>query len=84
MTRLVMFGILFRYFTKRYLAWVLLCLVCLTAVVSLIDTVELIRRVSVLKTGIDVNFGLMTLLNIPNVMSVVLPFALLSGSMLCF
>ena len=84
MTRLVMFGILFRYFTKRYLAWVLLCLVGLTAVVSLIDTVELIRRVSVLKTGIDVNFGLMTLLNIPNVMSVVLPFALLSCSMLCF
>ena len=85
MTGFFVFGTLFRYFAKRFLGWVALCLIGLTAIVSLIQTVELVRRVSVLKTDTgDVNFIALALLNIPTVMEVVLPFAMLAGAMLCF
>jgi len=85
MSRLAPFGTLFRYFAKRYFGWVALCLVGLTAVVSIIQTIELIRRVSIQKNvTAEINYILLTLLNVPTVMDVVLPFALLSGTMLCF
>ncbi|MEK9611669.1 MAG: LptF/LptG family permease [Alphaproteobacteria bacterium] len=85
MSRMSVFGLLFRYFAKRHLFWTGLCLLGLTAVVSIIQTVELIRRVSVLKNNtVEVNFLMLSMLNLPAVIDVVLPFALLSGSMLCF
>ncbi|MDA7792385.1 LptF/LptG family permease [bacterium] len=85
MSRIALFGILFRYFAKRYLAWTTLCVAGLTAIVSIIQTVELIRRVSVLKTEpVEVNYMAMAMLNVPTVVDIVLPFALLSGTMLCF
>ena len=85
MSRMSVFGLLFRYFAKRHLFWTGLCLLGLTAVVSIIQTVELIRRVSILKNNtVEVNFLMLSMLNLPAVIDVVLPFALLSGSMLCF
>ncbi len=85
MSNMSVFGLLFRYFAKQHLAWTSLCIFSLTVVVSIIQTVELVRRVSVLKNNtIDVNFFLLSLMNLPTVMDVVLPFAMLSGSMLCF
>lgn len=84
MSRMSIFGVLFGYFAKRHLAWTLLCLFGLTGIVSIIQIVELIRRVSVIKNNtVEVNYPLMAILNIPTVMDVVLPFALLAGSMMC-
>jgi len=85
MTSFFPFGTLFRYFALRYLGWVTLCLAALTGMVSIIQTVELIRRVSVLKNdNLDINVISMAFLNMPSVIEVVLPFGLLAGSMLCF
>ena len=85
MSRMSIFGLLFRYFAKRHLLWTGLCLFGLTAIVSIIQAVELIRRVSVLKNNnVEVNFLILSMLNLPAVIDVVLPFALLCGSMLCF
>ena len=85
MSKMSVFGLLFRYFAQRHLFWTGLCLLGLTAVVSIIQTVELIRRVSILKNNnVEVNFLMLSMLNLPAVIDVVLPFALLSGSMLCF
>jgi len=85
MSQFAPFGTLFRYFAWRFTGWILLCLFGLVAIISLIQTIELVRRVSVLtRTVPDVNFFEMALLNIPNVMHLILPFAMLSGAMLCF
>ncbi len=85
MSRITIFGLLFRYFAKRHLVWTALCLFGLTTIVSIIQAVELIRRVSVLKNNtVEVNFFVLSMLNVPSVIDVVLPFALLCSSMLCF
>ncbi len=85
MSRMSVFGLLFRYFAKQHLFWTSLCLLGLTTVVSIVQTVELIRRVSVLKNNnIDVNFLMLSMLNVPTILDVVLPFGMLSGSILCF
>jgi len=85
MSQFVPFGTLFRYFALRFLGWVLLCLFGLASIISLIQTIELVRRVSVLTRDVpDVNFIEMALLNLPKVIEMILPFAMLSGAMLCF
>lgn len=85
MTSFFPFSTLFRYFALRYLGWVTLCLAALTGMVSIIQTVELMRRISVLKQdNVDINVVTMAFLNMPSVVEVVLPFGLLAGSMLCF
>lgn len=85
MSQFTPFGTLFRYFTMRFVAWITLCLFGLTAIISLIQTVELIRRVSLLSnTEPDVNFLNMAILNLPAVIEMILPFAMLAGAMLCF
>jgi len=85
MTSLFVFGTLFRYFALRYLAWVALCVLGLAGIVSIIQTVELIRRVSVLaRDNVEMNFIAMAFLNMPSVIELILPFGLLAGSMLCF
>ncbi len=85
MSNMSVFGLLFRYFAKQHLAWTSLAVFSLTVIVSIIQTVELIRRVGVLKNNQkDVNFFILSLMNLPTVIDVVLPFAILSGSMLCF
>ena len=48
MSQFAPFGTLFRYFAMRFVAWITLCLFGLAAIISLIQTVELVRRVSVL------------------------------------
>jgi lipopolysaccharide export system permease protein len=80
-----LFSILFRYFTKAYLSWIAISVVCLTAIISLIQTVELLRRTSNRsdESG-DISIAALAFLNIPAVLELILPFALLAGSMLCF
>lgn len=85
MSQFTPFGTLFRYFAMRFVAWITLCLFGLAAIISLIQTVELIRRVSLLNnTEPDVNFLNMAILNLPAVIEMILPFAMLAGAMLCF
>ena len=85
MSQFAPFGTLFRYFALRFAGWVCLCLFGLVSIISLIQTIELVRRVSVLTRTIpDINYFGMAALNIPNVMHMILPFAVLTGAMLCF
>ena len=85
MSQFAPFGTLFRYFALRFAGWVCLCLFGLVSIISLIQTIELVRRVSVLTRTIpDVNYVGMAALNIPNVMHMILPFAVLTGAILCF
>ena len=51
MSQFAPFGTLFRYFAMRFVAWITLCLFGLAAIISLIQTVELIRRVSLLSNS---------------------------------
>ena len=85
MSQFAPFGTLFRYFAMRFVGWITLCLFGLAAIITLIQTVELIRRVSVLTNRKpDVNFLNMAILNLPAVIEMILPFAMLTGAMLCF
>jgi len=79
------FGILFRYFGLRYLGWMMISIVGLTATVTLIQAIELARRASTkLQDGQSINIVSMSLLNIPAVIELTLPISLIAGSMLCF
>ena len=79
------FGILFRYFSFRYLNWVLASIIGLTATVTLIQAIELARRVSTkLQDGESFNIVTMSMLNIPAVIELTLPIAMIAGSMFCF
>ena len=85
MSQFAPFGTLFRYFALRFAGWVSLCLFGLVSIISLIQTIELVRRVSVLtRTVPDINYAAMAAFNIPNVMHMILPFAVLTGAILCF
>ena len=85
MSQFAPFGTLFRYFALRFVGWITLCLLGLAAIISLIQTIELVRRVSVLNAPIpDISFFNMAVLNLPAVIEMILPFAMLSGAMLCF
>ena len=85
MSQFAPFGTLFRYFALRFVGWITLCLLGLASIISLIQTVELVRRVSVLTSSpTDINFLKMALLNLPAVIEMILPFAMLAGAMLCF
>ena len=85
MSQFAPFGTLFRYLALRFVNWISLCLFGLAATITLIQTVELIRRVSNL-SGVkpEVHYLNMALLNLPTVIETILPFAMLSGAMLCF
>ena len=79
------FGILFRYFGLRYLGWLMISIIGLTSTVTLIQAIELARRASTkLQDGQSINIVGMSLLNIPSVIELTLPIALITGSMLCF
>ena len=66
MSHLVPFGTLFRYFAARYVGWVGLCLVGLAMIISLIQTVELVRRVSVRSVDSDeISYIKLAFLNLP-------------------
>ena len=85
MSQFAPFGTLFRYFALRFVGWITLCLLGLASIISLIQAVELVRRVSVLTSPPpDINFLKMALLNLPAVIEMILPFAMLAGAMLCF
>ena len=85
MSQFAPFGTLFRYFALRFVSWVSLCLFGLAAIITLIQSVELYRRFSNLgATKPEVNFLSMAFLNLPTVIETILPFAMLSGAMLCF
>lgn len=70
------------YIGRQFLIGILLALVALSSIIWLIDLVELIRRSSGRE---DVGLGLvfqMSLLKLPNMMEMVLPFAALIGGMI--
>ena len=78
-------GILFRYFGFRYLGWVFVSVLGLSATVTLIQAIELARRASTkLHEGETINVVTMSMLNLPSVIELTLPIALITGSMLCF
>ena len=57
MSQFAPFGTLFRYFALRFAGWVCFCLFGLVSIISLIQTIELVRRVSVLtRTVPDINY----------------------------
>lgn len=79
------FGTLFRYFAVYYTRWILLCLFGLTIIISVIQSVELLRQKSVTKSDVqEVSVSVLAILNLPNIIEVILPFAVLIGTMLCF
>lgn len=85
MNRFLLFSILFRYFGARYITWFTISLSVLIAVISLIQSIELLRRFSARDTQVEeLSVIRMALLNIPAVIELCLPFALQAGSMLCF
>ena len=85
MNSMATLGILFRYFGFRYLGWVFASIMGLTATVTLIQAIELARRASSkLQDGESINVIAMSMLNLPAVIELTLPFALIAGSMLCF
>ena len=85
MSQFAPFGTLLRYFAAHFVGWITLCLLGLASIISLIQTVELVRRVSVLTSSQpDINFLRMALLNLPTGIEMILPFAMLAGAMLCF
>ena len=85
MNRIMLFSILFRYFGRRYLIWFGISLAVLMTVISLIQSIELMRRLSGREVQTtDFSVTSMALLNIPAVIELCLPFALQAGSMLCF
>jgi len=62
MSQFAPFRTLFRYFALRFVSWVTLCLLGLASIISLIQTVELVRRVSLLTSAPpDINFLKMAL-----------------------
>ncbi|MGC6454073.1 MAG: LptF/LptG family permease [Candidatus Puniceispirillaceae bacterium] len=79
------FGIMFRYFGLRYLGWLMVSIIGLASTVTLIQAIELARRASTkLQDGQSINIVGMSLLNLPSVIELTLPIALIAGSMLCF
>ena len=57
MSQFAPFGTLFRYFALLFVGWITLCLLVLASIISLTQTVELVRRVSVLTSSPpDINF----------------------------
>ena len=73
------------YFSKRYLFWLTLTLACLLAFVTLIDTVELYRRFSNANTDRSgLLIMLLIVMGLPEKIDLLLPFAVLFGSILAF
>ena len=53
MSQFAPFGTLFRYFAFRFIGWICLCLFSLVSIISLTQTIELVRRVSVLTRRVN-------------------------------
>lgn len=81
----MLFRTLFRYFGMHYVAWVAMSVIGLTGIVTIVQSVEFLRRLGN-KVQEAENYSVvgLALLNIPSVMELILPIALIIGSMLCF
>jgi lipopolysaccharide export system permease protein len=76
---------LFGYFGRKYTQWVLLTLGILVSFITLIEVLELMRRVSHKTVEISsFHLVMVSLLNIPTMLDELLPFAVLFGSLSCF
>lgn len=72
------------YIGRQFLLWVIAIFLAMTAVILLVDTVELLRRAS---SKPDATFGIvlgMSLLKLPHLIEQALGFAVLFGGMICF
>ena len=73
------------YFSKRFSFWIVLTLGILLAFILLIDAVELYRRFSNISTDQSSLIILWLLfIGLPEKMDLLIPFAVLFGSLLCF
>ena len=78
------FGLLARYLARRFFAWVCIVLLALAAIVWLVGMIELLRRSS---TREDATFGVvlqLAALKLPAMLELLLPFAVLFGSLFAF
>lgn len=77
--------VLIFYMTRQYIGWLLASLASLLAFVSLLDAIELARRLAKLQQDIsNSDFLIAILFRLPSMAETLLPFAVLFGSMLCF
>lgn len=78
------FGLLSRYLARRFFAWVCIVLVVLAAFVWLVGMIELLRRSG---TREDATFSVvlqLAALKLPAMLDLLLPFAVLFGSLFAF
>ena len=78
------FGTLSRYLARRFFAWVCIVLVVLAALVWLVGMIELLRRSG---SRDEATFGVvleMAALKLPAMLELLLPFAVLFGSLFAF
>ena len=76
---------LFFYLARQYMKWVLALLALLLSFITLVDIIELLRRSS--EQAEEYSFGyilLVSALNVPQLLDMILPFAVLFGSITCF
>lgn len=77
-------GRLARYFGSRFLSALLLIFVGIFALVALVDYIELVRRSGTETTASAVVIAAISLARVPQIMEVLLPFAVLVGAMICY
>ena len=78
------FGALSRYLARRFFAWVCIVMAVLAALVWLVDMIELLRRSG---SRDEASFGIvleMAALKLPAMLELLLPFAVLFGSLFAF
>ena len=78
------FGVLFRYMARRFFAWVCIVLLVLAGIVWLVGMIELLRRSG---SREQATFGIvleMAALKLPAMLELLLPFAVLFGSLFAF
>ena len=78
------FGVFFRYLARRFFAWVCIVLLVLAAIVWLVGMIELLRRSG---SRDEATFSIvleMAALKLPAMLELLLPFAVLFGSLFAF
>ncbi len=78
------FGVLFRYLARRFFLWVCIVLLVLAAIIWLVGTIELLRRSGTREAATFAVVLEMAALKLPAMLELMLPFAVLFGSLFAF
>ncbi len=78
------FGVLFRYLARRFLLWVCIVLLVLAAIIWLVGMIELLRRSGTREAATFSIVLEMAMLKLPAMLELMLPFAVLFGSLFAF